>query len=63
MVEEEKEKNVGGKEWLGRKVMGHEVKDQKRPDHVGHGKVLKENVKLFHKYICQTIYKDCVSQI
>ena len=43
--------------------MGHEVKDQKTPDHVGHGKVLKENVKLFHKYICQTIYKDCVSHI
>ena len=37
-------------------VMRDDVKGHKKPDHVGHGKVLRENVKLFHKNICQTVY-------
>lgn len=38
------------------KVMRDEAKGHKKPDHVGHGKVLRESVKLFHKCICQTVY-------
>lgn len=40
------------------KVMRDEVKGHKKPDCVDHGKVFRENVELFHKYICQVVYME-----